>query len=88
MCEAIYMRVSSKAQETKCQEADLMAYKSAAESRGEEVRLYREKRTGTNFNRAEWQKLWTAVQAGQVSKIIVWRLDRLALGRRDNPAAR
>jgi len=77
MFTALYPRVSSDRQETKSQEADLMAYKAALEGRGEEVRVYREKRTGTNYDRPEWQKLWGAVQTGQVQRIVCWRLDRL-----------
>jgi len=77
MFTAIYMRVSSSRQETKSQEADMLAYKAAVEARGEEVRVYREKSTGTSYDRPEWQKLWTAVQAGKVRRIVVWRLDRL-----------
>jgi DNA invertase Pin-like site-specific DNA recombinase len=34
---AIYMRVSSNRQETRSQEADLMAYKDAAQAKGETV---------------------------------------------------
>jgi DNA invertase Pin-like site-specific DNA recombinase len=74
---AIYMRVSSKQQETKSQEADLMAYKAAAEAKGEVVRVFREKGTGTNYDRPEWQKLWALVQTGEVQRIVVWRIDRL-----------
>jgi DNA invertase Pin-like site-specific DNA recombinase len=77
MFTAIYMRVSSNRQEMRSQESDLTAYKTAAEARGEEVRTFRDKRSGTNFNRPEWQRLWAAVQSGQVQRIVVWRLDRL-----------
>jgi DNA invertase Pin-like site-specific DNA recombinase len=77
MFTVLYMRVSSSKQETKSQEADLLGYKAAVEDRGEEVRIYREKGTGTNYDRPEWQKVWAAVQAGKVQRIVVWRLDRL-----------
>jgi DNA invertase Pin-like site-specific DNA recombinase len=77
MFDALYMRVSSNRQETKCQEADLMAFKAAAEAKGTEVRVYREKSTGTNYQRPQWQKLWAEVVAGKVKRIVVWRLDRL-----------
>jgi DNA invertase Pin-like site-specific DNA recombinase len=74
---SLYMRVSSSRQETKSQEADLLAYMATLEARGEEVRVFREKATGTNYDRPQWQKLWDAVLAGQVQRIVVWRLDRL-----------
>jgi DNA invertase Pin-like site-specific DNA recombinase len=77
MFTAIYMRVSSDRQETRSQEAELLGYRATVEDRGEDVRVYREKRTGTNYGRPEWQKLWGQVLAGQVQRIVVWRLDRL-----------
>jgi DNA invertase Pin-like site-specific DNA recombinase len=77
MYTAIYARVSSSLQETKSQETDLLAYKSACEGKGEQVRMFREKKSGTNYDRAEWQKIWADVQAGKVQRIVVWRLDRL-----------
>jgi DNA invertase Pin-like site-specific DNA recombinase len=77
MFTAIYLRVSTNKQETRSQEADLLAYKTAAEVKGEEVRLFRDRRSGTNYERPEWQRLWSQVQAGQVQRIVVWRLDRL-----------
>jgi DNA invertase Pin-like site-specific DNA recombinase len=77
MFEAIYMRVSSNKQETRSQDAELLAYKLAVEQRGGEVRFFKDKSTGSNFNRPGWESLWKAVQGGQVSKIVVWRLDRL-----------
>ena len=51
MFTAIYMRVSSSKQETKSQEAELLAYKAAVEGR-ETARVYREKGTGTNYEPA------------------------------------
>jgi DNA invertase Pin-like site-specific DNA recombinase len=77
MITALYMRVSSNRQVTRSQEADLMTYKAACEGKGEVVKVYREKATGGNFNRAAWQRLWAAVQTGKVQRIAVWRLDRL-----------
>ena len=74
---AIYLRVSSSSQETKSQEADLNSYQAAAEAKDEMVKVYREKRTGTNYDRPEWQRLWANVQKGDVIRIVVWRLDRL-----------
>jgi len=74
---ALYLRVSSNRQETKSQKADLLAHKTASEARGEEVRIFEEKGTGTNYDRKEWQRLWNEVQTGNVARIVVWRLDRL-----------
>jgi DNA invertase Pin-like site-specific DNA recombinase len=41
------------------------------------VAWYRDKFTGTTMNRPGLEKLLTAVRAGQVRRVIVWRLDRL-----------
>jgi DNA invertase Pin-like site-specific DNA recombinase len=71
------MRVSSNRQDTRSQEADLMAYRASCEGKGEVVKVYREKATGTNYDRTAWQRLWAAVQTGKVQRIAVWRLDRL-----------
>jgi DNA invertase Pin-like site-specific DNA recombinase len=70
----IYLRCSSKTQDTKSQEAELKAW---ADRQGEEFAYYRDKATGRNFDRPGWQRLWNDVQAGKVSRIVVWRLDRL-----------
>lgn len=71
---AIYARVSSKKQDTLSQDGDLKAW---SEAQSEPVRYYRDKASGKSFDRAGWQKLWADVQAGKISKIVIWRLDRL-----------
>ncbi len=47
------------------------------ESAGESVQWFRDKLTGTTMDRPAWQKLWAGVLSGQVTRIVVWRLDRL-----------
>jgi len=71
---AIYGRVSSKRQDLASQIPELEKW-AAAQS--EEVRWYRDKFTGKSMDRPGWRKLWTAVDQGEVTKIVVWRLDRL-----------
>jgi DNA invertase Pin-like site-specific DNA recombinase len=77
MNTAIYLRVSSNQQDTKAQEQDLKAWVAQQEARGETVVWYRDKATGTNFNRKDWQRLEADLNAGKVSRLVVWRLDRL-----------
>jgi DNA invertase Pin-like site-specific DNA recombinase len=72
---AIYMRVSSKAQDTKSQEPDLKRYEGALD--GETAKHYRDTFTGKSMDRPGWNKLMDDVQAGRVSKVVCWRLDRL-----------
>jgi DNA invertase Pin-like site-specific DNA recombinase len=73
MTTGYYLRVSSKSQDTKSQEADMTAH--AAREDG--AVFYRDKFTGKSMNRPGWAKLWADVCAGKVDKIVVWRLDRL-----------
>lgn len=71
---ALYVRVSSKRQDLASQLPDLEKW-AAAQS--EEIRWYRDKFTGKSMDRPGWQKLQTAIERGEVSKVAVWRLDRL-----------
>lgn len=71
---AVYVRVSSKAQDTRSQEPDLKRW---AEAQEEGVNWYRDKATGKNMDRPGWKRLEADLRAGRVSRIVVWRLDRL-----------
>lgn len=72
---AIYARVSSKRQDTKSQEPDLKRWIDAY---GEDpVTWYRDKATGKTMDRPGWKRLEAAIDAGKVSTVVVWRLDRL-----------
>ena len=71
---ALYLRVSSKVQDTASQEPDLKRWAAAAD---EPVVWYRDKFTGKSMDRPGWNKLEAADRAGKVSRIVVWRLDRL-----------
>ena len=41
------------------------------------MKWYRDKATGKNMNRPGWNRLERDLDAGKVSKVVVWRLDRL-----------
>ncbi|PQO27667.1 DNA invertase [Blastopirellula marina] len=71
---AIYVRVSTNKQDTRSQEADLKRW---AEAQEEPVKIYRDKFTGKSMERPGWEKLQEALERGEVSKVVVWRLDRL-----------
>lgn len=71
---AIYLRVSSGSQDTRSQEPDLTRW---AEAQTEPVKWYRDVGTGTNMNRVGFRCIESAIRKGQVSAIVVWRLDRL-----------
>jgi DNA invertase Pin-like site-specific DNA recombinase len=71
---AVYLRVSSKTQDCRSQEADL---KHWAESQAEPATFFQDKKTGSTMERPAWDRLQAAVDAGEISRIVVWRLDRL-----------
>jgi DNA invertase Pin-like site-specific DNA recombinase len=71
---AIYVRVSSRRQDTRSQEADLKRWAQAREC--ETVKWYRDTFTGTTMDRPGFQRLMADVAAGKVARIVIWRLDR------------
>lgn len=72
---AIYVRVSTKAQDTRSQEPDLKKWAEAFG--GGEVEWYRDKASGKTMDRPEWNRLEQDIRTGKVSTIAIWRLDRL-----------
>ncbi len=73
---AIYLRVSTRRQDTRSQEPDLHKWADAFAD-GQPVRWYRDKATGKTMDRPGWKRLEGDVDAGKVSAVVVWRLDRL-----------
>jgi len=74
---AIYARVSSSRQSTRSQRPVLERYvKNNADELGD-VKWFVEKHTGKIMDRPKWNKLQTAMDSGRVSRLIVWKLDRL-----------
>jgi len=72
---AIYVRVSSKSQDQRSQLPDLERWVSSQDEVA--VVWYRDKATGKTMDRPAWNKLVKAIDSGSVSKVVVWRLDRL-----------
>jgi len=72
---AIYLRVSSRRQDTRSQEPDLTRWAEAYADAP--VKWYTDKFTGKTMDRPGWKRLEADIIAGRVSKIVVWRLDRL-----------
>jgi DNA invertase Pin-like site-specific DNA recombinase len=71
---AIYLRVSTKQQDTKSQEPDLKRWAATQEL---PVVWYRDRFTGKTMDRPGWQKLQHAIDRGEVATVACWRLDRL-----------
>ena len=71
---AIYVRVSSKAQDHASQLPDLERWVAAHDGT---VQWHRDKFTGKTMDRPGMEKLLADLRAGMVERIVVWRLDRL-----------
>ena len=72
---AYYIRVSSRSQDYGMQAT---AITRAAAARGDEIaRVFSEKRTAKTTDRPELKRLLSAVAAGEIRKLYVYRLDRL-----------
>ena len=71
---AIYLRVSSKRQDLRSQKPDLERWAAAQD---QPVKWYTDKFTGKTMDRPGWKALEADLQAGKVSALVVWRLDRL-----------
>jgi DNA invertase Pin-like site-specific DNA recombinase len=72
---AIYVRVSSRRQDTRSQELELQRW---VDAQGViELRWYRDAMSGTTMDRPGWKRLEEAIAVGLVTKVVVWRLDRL-----------
>ncbi|MBS0267305.1 MAG: recombinase family protein [Planctomycetes bacterium] len=75
MAVGVYLRVSStKGQETRSQEPDLQTW---AKAQPDESVWYKDRFTGTTMTRPGLDRLLADVRSGKISKICVWRLDRL-----------
>jgi DNA invertase Pin-like site-specific DNA recombinase len=73
---AIYVRVSSRSQDTRSQEEELKRW-VAAQPAGIPTRWYRDSFTGTTMARPAMTELLDDIAAGKVGTVAVWRLDRL-----------
>jgi DNA invertase Pin-like site-specific DNA recombinase len=71
---AIYVRVSSRLQDTASQEPELKAW---VQAHAGPVKWYRDKFTGTTMERPAFTRLLGDLHAGKVAAVVVWRLDRL-----------
>jgi DNA invertase Pin-like site-specific DNA recombinase len=72
---AIYIRVSSRKQDTRSQEPDLERWAEAFADLP--VKWYLDKMTGRTMDRPGWKRLDDDLHAGAIAKIVVWRLDLL-----------
>jgi DNA invertase Pin-like site-specific DNA recombinase len=74
---AVYIRVSSpKGQKTDSQRAELEAW--LKRHRHKAVQWFEDRDSATNMERDAFQRLQTAIFAGKITTVVVWKLDRLA----------
>ena len=78
---AVYCRVSTDRQATRSQREALKEH--VADHGFRAVKWYTDKATGANLGRPAFERLQRAIFKGQVSAVIVWKLDRLARNLRD-----
>jgi len=72
---ALYVRVSKRrGQDVRSQLPDLERWAAAQD---QPVRWFTDKYTGKTMDRPGWNQLEADIQAGKVSAVVVWRLDRL-----------
>ena len=71
---ALYMRVSTKHQDTASQEPELRRWTETHEG---ECRWYHDTYTGTSMDRPGFRLLLKNMEVGAVDTLVVWRLDRL-----------
>lgn len=76
MCKhiAIYLRVSTTNQDTRSQLPDLKHWEAAQDM---PVVWYEDQCSGRTMRRPAWKEIETAIFAGRVAAVVVWRLDRL-----------
>src|SRR5215212_5796952 len=72
---AIYVRISSRTQDTQGQEPDLKRW--AQGQKEQPPKWYRDKFTGRTMDRPGFNRLLADVRAGKIGRVVVWRLDRL-----------
>lgn len=77
---AVYLRVSSRIQDTASQEPDMKRWLGSnldVLREDVEVKWYKDKFTGKTMDRPGWNRLHKDILEGRVKKVVIWRLDRL-----------
>ena len=79
----IYVRVSSVGQNLAGQRREVQRWLDGNGVPPESVRWFVDKESGKNLDRPAFDQLQTAVFAGDVKTVVVWKLDRLSRNLRD-----
>ena len=79
----VYLRVSTKDQNTSSQRAEIEQYLKASGIAADSVTWYEDQETGTTLKRPEFDRLQGDIFTGKVKTVIIWKLDRLSRNLRD-----
>lgn len=71
---AAYVRVSADDQNDDLQRDALARW---AKANGIEIEWFTDAFSGKSMDRPGWRRLWSRVEAGRISKIVCWKLDRI-----------
>jgi len=74
---AIYVRVSTRDQDPEAQEQALRKWLAIYEDHGGATKWYRDSFTGRVMKRPGMDELLADLRAGKLSRVVVWKLDRL-----------
>ncbi len=81
MTTAIYIRVSTVGQNEAGQRREIERWMKGNDV--QDARWFVDKETGDHLDRPAFQELQTAIFAGEVRTVVVWKLDRLSRSIRD-----
>ena len=80
---AAYCRVSSRHQKADSQVAEIKKWLAAHGYDDKQVEWFVDKETGKTLKRPEFERLQKAIFAGNITAVVVWKLDRLSRRLRD-----
>lgn len=80
---AAYCRVSSRQQRNDSQRAEIARWLSANGMKPKTVQWFEDVETGSTLRRPAFDQLQTAIFAGSVKTVVLWKLDRLSRRQRD-----
>lgn len=83
MTIAAYCRVSTVRQKTDSQIAEIGKWLNANGYDEDQIQWFIDKETGKTLHRTQFNRLQTAIFAGEIRTVVVWKLDRISRRLRD-----
>ncbi len=78
MTIAVYIRVSTREQNTAGQERELQRWLTANAINANQVEWYIDKSSGNNLDRPQFERLQRDIFNGTIRTVVVWKIDRLS----------